>query len=340
MSFHSDPTTRVASGSEPIPGPFGRLPMSKLRIRLFGSAELERNSEPLAVFPTRKSHQLFSFLVLNRERPYPRDVLIGALWGEQREEAARKCLRTELWRLRALVESADPGDEPTLAVRGHTVAFNRHSDYWLDVEEFERRVAAVAEPVDAEGAALLREAVDLYRSDLLEEVYDDWCVTDRERLRLMYLGALERLMGFHDARREWDAAIELGHRFLHVDPLAEQVHRELMRCYVRQGNRSAALRQFADCEQMLRAEFGSEPMEETLLLAAQIRSGGTSSRERGGPLAETADALRTVHRLLQDVDTTLAEIHTATRQLEQARSMLVESLAAAHRAPPRGPKRF
>ena len=35
----------------------------------------------------------------------------------------------------------------------------------------------------------------------------------------------------------------------------EQVHRDLMRCYVRRGSRAAALRQFESCVRVLRAEL-------------------------------------------------------------------------------------
>ena len=52
-----------------------------LRIRLFGSLELERDGRPLPRFASRKSGELFAYLALNRKAPHTREHL------------CRKCLR-------------------------------------------------------------------------------------------------------------------------------------------------------------------------------------------------------------------------------------------------------
>jgi DNA-binding SARP family transcriptional activator len=316
--------------------------MGTLRIHLFGSAGLQSNDGALPPFPTHKSRQLFSYLALNRDRPHTREVLIGALWGDRPEGLARKGFRTELWRLRTLLAAGESECETLLTVRGHTVGFNTESNYWLDVEEFECRISQVRAPAGAcistAEARLLREAVDLYRSDLLDDVYDEWCLNERTRLRHMYIGALEQLLHHHQIQQEWDAAIEIGLRLLRVDPLAEHIHRELMRCYAMQGNRPAALRQYRDCITVLRQELDLDPMDETTMLHRTIRSNGRPMQEPPRTDPETAAALERAAALLSQVTTMLGQLHRVTQQLEDTKSRLQSAVGGAGSARAEPPK--
>ena len=79
-------------------------PQDILTISCFGTLELRRAGRLLPPFPTRRSKLLFAYLILHRGRPQSRDVLLGTLWGDEPETAARKHLRTELWRLRSVLE--------------------------------------------------------------------------------------------------------------------------------------------------------------------------------------------------------------------------------------------
>jgi DNA-binding SARP family transcriptional activator len=190
-----------------------------------------------------------------------------------------------LWRVRGVVDPpADAAEPSPLRVSGTALGFNSDAAYWLDVEEFERLLRAVAPrpdgTLDEDDAQRLRSAIDLYAGDLLEDIYDDWCLYDRERLRLLYHGALERLMRFEEERSAWAAAIALGQRLLALDPLMEQVHREMMRCYVRRGSRAAALRQFESCARVLRAELDVDPMPETIDLYHPTGAGDLGLRNR------------------------------------------------------------
>jgi DNA-binding SARP family transcriptional activator len=254
--------------------------MTPLRIRLFGGVQLSRGDAPLPPFPTQRARSLFAYLVLNRARPHARELLIDHLWGEEGSAIGRKGLRMALWRVRAVVDPPQgDGSAPPLSVTTATVGFNGDSDFWLDVEEFESLVQATGsrEDVTELEASRLERAVALYRGDLLEEIYDDWCLYDRERLRLLYHSALERLMRFEQVRSDWSAAILRGQQLLALDPLMEPVHRELMRCYLARGSRGAALRQFDDCARILRDELDIAPMPETVELCRTIRGNGKVS---------------------------------------------------------------
>ena len=60
-----------------------------------------------------------------------------------------------------------------------------------------------------------------------------------------------------------------------LDHGREDVHRVVMRCYVRRGERAAALRHYQVCAHILRAEFDAAP-EPIPLLAMHTSSSLTS----------------------------------------------------------------
>lgn len=304
--------------------------MNALQIHMFGGLDVVRGNRRIPPFATQKARALFAYLVLNRSRAHTRDSLVGVFWGERPEPIAKKCLRTDIWRVRhALSDDA----EAVLLLEDHKIAFNSALPHWIDVAEFEDLLSRVR-PVEPEQmlpeeAVALEAAVDLYRGDLLEGIYeDDWFLYERERMRLLYLTALERLMRYRQGREEWGEAAAIGQRLLSADPLREHVHRELIRCYYRQGNRPAALRQYAQCESILRTELDIEPMAETRRLVDEIRSGGPGLRITISPVTSPPNELSQWKAAL---DAASRNLEAASRQLEELRKAVEAAEARGSR---------
>lgn len=247
-----------------------------LRIFLFGNVQLLAREVPVPEFPTRKAKALFGFLVLN-PRLFARETLAGSFWPDASEERARASLHTEMWRIRQAFKHADLDPDGFLISRADGVGFNHASPHWSDVRAFEAGLKAGlscdSDSVDDAILERLAEAVALYRGDLMDGLYDDWCLVRREALRAQLLAALDFLMRHRMARLEWTHALEYGQRLLAQEPLLEDAHRAVMRCHYFVGNRPAALRQFAACARLLRNELGIEPMEETRRLYGSMISG-------------------------------------------------------------------
>ena len=141
--------------------------MEPLHVHLLGALAVFRDGRLLRGFPTQKSRGLFAYLALHHGRLHSRRVLVGHFWGDSPEAVARKNLRTDLWRIRSVLEE---GAAPGWCVCGgrDQVGFNVH-EHWLDVHEFEDRLDRAAggpgQPPTGAPAALLHQAVELYRGD-------------------------------------------------------------------------------------------------------------------------------------------------------------------------------
>ena len=249
--------------------------MATLQIFLFGNFRIRRADWHEEIQLTRVVQAFFGYLLINRQRVHPREVLADLFWGDRAEEQARNCLNTTIWRLRKILES-EPTEKDTYLKRTTLgeVGFNPECDHWLDVSFFEKQINALLkkapEILDSNEAGRLERALDLYAGDLLEGLYDEWALRERERMRSLYLKALERLMRYHGHTGNHDKAISCGRKILCLDPLREEIHRAVIRFYRRGGHRNRAIRQYKNCCEILKQELGVPPMEETRALYKEI----------------------------------------------------------------------
>jgi tetratricopeptide (TPR) repeat protein len=156
------------------------------------------------------------------------------------------------------------------------VSFTLRAGDRLDVEEFEkilsRHTGSKGQVEDGLSTHLppLSEAIALYRADFLEDVYDDWALLERERLRELYLGGLERLITLRKQAGNYEQALLDAQRLVAADPLREEGHRELMRLYHLLDRSHAALEQFFTLRDLLSEELGVEPSSATTALHREI----------------------------------------------------------------------
>ncbi len=245
-----------------------------LELQLFGPSQASYCNRPLPGFPNRQSYLLLCYLLLNRHHSHHRERLAAFFWNEYPTAVSRKYLRNALWQLRQALQLVGASADEYLLISDDSVSFLTSSRYWLDVEVFEATVTRCQDlsgyELTPEQAAHLEEATDLYTGDLLEGIYEDWCLYDRERLSLLYLNALSKLIAFHEVNGAYERGLTYGARILARDHTREKVHRQMMRLYWLLGDRNAALAQYKRCAQILREELGIPPMKETRLLYEQM----------------------------------------------------------------------
>lgn len=292
-----------------------------LCVSLFGTIQVSHEPLPGEIKLTQRISLLLAYLLLERHRMHPRDVLIGEFWGDYSEEKARNCLNTALWRLRRALE-LEGGQDHYLLTTDVGIGFNCQSRYWLDVAVFEDQVAqALRKPerqLSPEEAARLSDALQLYHGDLLEGVYDDWAIRAREYQRLLYLNGLDCLMHYHRQQANYDKALDYAHQILRVDPLREEIHREVIRLHALRRNRAEAVRQYKICHDVLDKELGIAPMPETTRLYSQIL---LTKAEQTTPAAEPSieELRQVVHQLRQanhNFDLAQDQFHQALNSLQ------------------------
>ena len=309
--------------------------MDALRIWLFGRVRVAHDEGSPEIRFTRSAQTLLAFLLLHPQRYHPREVLAELAWGDRPDDQARGALNTALWRLRNLLEPEGTTRGTYLRTTSSgEVGFNWDSNHWLDLAVFEKCASCIlALPSDAmqpEHARQLETILPLYDGELLEGFYEDWALTERERLRELNLSCLTRLMRYHRQRHEREPSQRYAQEILRLDPLREEIHREAMRLFAEDGQRALAIRQFEWCRQVLTAEMGIAPMPETEALYRQIHSDAALSPVSPRSNSEPG----TLSQALRQLKAARQEFAQAQGRLQGAIE-LVEHLTSAEISLPR-----
>lgn len=238
--------------------------MALLNLSLLGGFRARLASGSDVEIPRKKAQALLAYLGLYPGQSFLRDKLASLLWGDLPDEQARHNLRQTLFALRAAL----PARPPSLLSDGEAVGLAPDA-VEVDVVTYER-LAAEATPDALAGAASLYQG-DFLDGFVVEEApFEEWLRTERERLREVALEVLAKLLAHQMKGEALEPAIQTALRLLALDPFQETTHRTLMRLYVRQGRRAAALRQYQLCVDVLQRELGAEPEAVTRQLYQQI----------------------------------------------------------------------
>lgn len=303
--------------------------MGILQVGLFGGVRATHTNWVTEIQLTRENQGLLAYLLLQRHKVHSREILADMFWGEHSQQKARGSLNTALWKLKkALEPEGIPAGTYLRNSPMGEVGFNKHSRYWLDVEVFEQGINQILnhplEAVEEKDLTELNKVLGLYKGDLLEGLYNDWALRERERLRALYLRSLIYLLQFYDFHRAYEKAIDYGQRILDLDPLREEIHREMIRLYWENGQRAMAVRQYEICRATLDKELGISPMEDTQRLYTQILSGLNQSNS-----ATVSNKQTSVERALQQIREASQSIDLAKAQIQQALLLISEDLSAA-----------
>lgn len=288
--------------------------MKTLHVQLFGDFHLTWGDEPVTSIDSSRLQSLLAYLLLHRTAPQSRQQIAFLLWPDSPESQARTNLRKLLFQLRAALPDADH----FLSLETQTLQWKTDAPSILDVAEFEKMA------MRADSATALREAVNLYRGDLLPGCYDDWMVSERERLRQMLVEAVERLIRLLEDERDYRSAINYAQHLLRYDRLREETYRLLMRLHALNSDRAGVMRVYQTCAAVLKRELDADVSPATQEMYTQLVKLATPS-----PRSPTG----TVTFLFTDIEgsTQLWEKHREAMQAALARhDALLRQAVEAH----------
>ena len=236
--------------------------------RTLGPIELSVDGDPApAELLWRKHLALLIYLARSPRRGRSREHLMGLLWGDRTDVAARHSLSEALRVIRR--HAGDGSVEVTVGQVRLAPGLVE-----LDVDRLEELAArgeweAASELVSGEfleGFAL---------ADASE--FEDWLATERE---LWIRRGLEVLVSCAEANVQVgkvEEAAGFAERALSLDPRSELALRSVLRCRSLAGDRAGALAVFERFQSRLLEESGVEPTKETRGLMERVR------RERPPP---------------------------------------------------------
>jgi DNA-binding SARP family transcriptional activator len=203
--------------------------------------------------------RLVAFLAAHDGRRLTRTFVAGSLWLDKREDRATANLRSALWKLPEL-------DPPVVTISRTHLELTTDR---VDLVQMHRLIARLLDETSTLTEADLDPA--LLTLDLLPDWYDDWVVSERERLKQLRLFALERQCNELSARGAYGRAIVAGLTAVAVEPLRESAHRAIVAAHLAGGNWSDALAQYRTYASLLREELGLRPSDAMVKLVERLQ---------------------------------------------------------------------
>ena len=218
--------------------------MSPSTLTTLGGFAFNVNGFSAPALATRKARALMAFLVMNRGADSARERLLEIFWPDADPDNARKSLNTALHSIRLSLRAAGAEADTFLVATNSVVRWTANTT----VDALQFATLAVSEDPTAN-----QEALQLYSGDFLEGDYDDWAVTERERLATLYESALAKSV---TKSRDPNAARKLLTR----NPYAEEAYATLIEAELDAGRSAGAIELVERCRKAL-AEVGEKPSE-------------------------------------------------------------------------------
>ena len=220
-------------------------PPQQLEVRLLGGFEFVRAGRAIPL--PLPAQRLVAFLALESAW-VSRSHAAGNLWLEVPQQRALGSLRSALWKARSteghLLEIT--GDEFRLA-----------ADVRVDTHDTSERAYRLLDGLSSCSDELLTS--EGMTKELLPSWFDDWVLLERERLRQLFLHAMEALTRHLSGLGQHARAIDVGTIVVQQEPLRESAHAALMQAYLAEGNRHEAMRQYDAYRRLMSRELGLDP---------------------------------------------------------------------------------
>jgi DNA-binding SARP family transcriptional activator len=246
-----------------------------IRVLTLGRFQIELDGERLAFAGkvAKKPLELLQFIIASGGADVSAATMMFALWRELEGDKARSAFNVALHRLRKLL-----GNDDAVVLELGRVSLNPKL-VWVDCLAFELLVdgagatpAATLAPAAARGA---QRAVAMYGGHFLHETEDEpWQMVCRSRLASKFKRTVTLLARVGEAGGDTRAVRNLLERALELDPLAEDIARELMRLLSDAGEQAAALNVFEHCRAAIAKGLDAKPASATLALVQRIRAMG------------------------------------------------------------------
>ena len=244
-----------------------------IRVLTLGRFQIELGGERLAFTGkvAKKPLELLQFIIASGGSDVSATTVMFALWRDLEGDKAKSAFNVALHRLRKLL-----GNDDAVVLELGRVSLNPKL-VWVDGLAFEQLVdgagaapPAVLAPAAAQAA---QRALALYSGHFLHETEDEsWQLVYRSRLASKFKRTVTQLARHFVASGDTRAVRPLLERALELDPMAEDIARELMRLLSDAGEQAAALNVFEHCRAAIARGLQAKPAPLTLALVQRIRA--------------------------------------------------------------------
>ncbi|OKP91652.1 histidine kinase [Paenibacillus helianthi] len=238
------------------------LPSQRTSIRCFGGFEVRNFKGDLVRWPTRKTEELFAYLLCYPNQEAGKWQLVDALWPEMDEARSVHNLHNTVYRLKKILKEHQLGLDIGKTGEGYLLEVLETT---YDLLEFQRYNSAQS---DAHGEiARLESLCMMYQGHLFDRKDYLWKHWLEEDYRKRFLSVVYDLGRLCLTRKDWIRAEQRLSDSLEIYPFEENICMLLMEVYAASGKWERLRTFYTNFEERYRIEFGIAPSRELQDLA-------------------------------------------------------------------------
>lgn len=198
-------------------------------IRRSGKSLLKKNKR------SHKNLELLKYFITHRDKKLSPENILENLWNDSDYTDPKNALRTQIFRLRKILEGMGLADDAgeygrclDVAFENGFYVFNVGENCMVDIALFEENIrTADAIRSDNSGEAIEKyiEAMKLYRGEYLaESANSEWVFTIRNRYHRLYVQSLLRLFELLKAKGRYEEIVDYFEQAVCYEPFEESLH--------------------------------------------------------------------------------------------------------------------
>ncbi len=207
--------------------------------------------------------ELCKYFITKQDKPTYSETIMEDLWPDRDYADAKQALRTQIYRLRMLLDRKEtPEENSCIIFSGGAYALNGNTGYWLDAQEFERLYNEAVHVTHKDPDSAIekyQKAARLYKGDYLPEIsYAEWVIPARNYYNHLYIQLVLDLTGLlHDQARNEEIIEVLENAFL-IEFFEEEFHFRYLRALIAAGRPRQAQSHYEYTSSVFYREMGIE----------------------------------------------------------------------------------
>lgn len=233
-----------------------------LAIELHGNLRFTFDNQDITAKLSKKSIGLIAYLLCSQSRQASKNTLEDLLWTDAGEKAAYN-LRFNLWNIKKYIPEVE-GQNFILSAGG---VCRINPEYPLEQSGLTKLESWDDDKTFEEGIErLARKDMSL---TFMEHFYlngcddfNDWLMLERSNRERRLTVALTRVADYLEEKGQFNEAIDVLKKLIHISPFEDTIHIRVMKIYQRMGNTSEAIKEYKSYCKWLQKELAVMPSGE------------------------------------------------------------------------------
>ncbi|WP_313894258.1 response regulator [Psychrobacillus sp.] len=250
--------TRAANRSSVSTSPV----VNRLKVQALGCLEVCSTHQGPVKWMSKKSEELFAYLLLNRGRSVMKMKVIENIFSNMPFKNAETYLNTATYQLRKALSIHGFKE---IIISGKEKYRLNLSQVDVDFMQFEQGVELLSK-INNDNEAVARELEKQFVGELLEDQFFTWVTVEREGLNILYASYANDLANWLFTCERYQEALQIGKKIISFDAFNERANRLLLHIFEAMGDKHSLHSHYNKYEQMMKQELDLQPSKDMQLL--------------------------------------------------------------------------